>query len=105
MPKENKQPQQEKQNKSEVLQRLAQGAIEGLIVEVAMNTLIPGSGIALNGLRQGKNLKKVAKAMGKSATKEGVQMLDDSEENPDKPEELAGDIALEFITRTAGCGR
>ncbi len=89
--------------KSEILQRLAQASIEGLAIEVAMNAIIPGGGIALQGLNQGKNLKKAAKVMGKSAGKEGIKMLDE-EENENPAEELSEDIALEMLTRVGGRG-
>ena len=76
-----------------------QGSIEGLAVEVAMNAVIPGSGLPVQGLKHGKNLKKVAKVAGKGAAKEGVKMLDE-EENENPAEELSEDIALEVLSRT-----
>ena len=88
---------------SDMLQRLAQASVEGLVMEVAMNTLMPGTGIALKGLKQAKNMKKAAQVMGKSAAKEGVQMLDESEGEEQSPvENLSEDVALEFLTRVGG---
>lgn len=94
---------QEAETKSDVLQRLAQASVEGLAIEVAMNTIVPGSGVAVHGLNQGKNIKKAVKIMGKSAGKEGVKMLDD-EKNENPAEELSEDIALEMLTRVGGRG-
>ncbi len=92
---------QKDESKSEILQRLAQASVEGLAIEVAMNAIIPGGGVALQGLNQGKNIKKAAKVMGKSAGKEGIKMLDE-EENESPVEELSEDIALEMLTRVGG---
>ena len=58
-----KKKQEKAETKSDVLQRLAQASVEGLAIEVAMNTIIPGSGLAVHGLNQGKNIKKAAKIM------------------------------------------
>ena len=94
-----------KEQRTEILQRLAQASVEGLVLEVAMNAVMPGSGIALNNLKQAKNMKKVAKVMGKSAAKEGVQMLDEEKEQEQSPtEDLTEDIALEFLSRSIGRG-
>lgn len=98
-----KKKQEKAETKSDVLQRLAQASVEGLVIEVAMNTIVPGSGLAVHGLSQGKNIKKAAKIMGKSAGKEGVKILD-GEENENPAEDLSEDIALEMLTRVGGRG-
>ena len=92
---------QKDESKSEILQRLAQASVEGLAIEVAMSAIIPGGGVALQGLNQGKNIQKAAKVMAKSAGKEGIKMLDE-EENESPVEELSEDIALEMLTRVGG---
>ena len=88
-----------KEERTEVLQRLAQAAVEGLAMEVAMNVVMPGSGLALNSLKYAKNAKKAAKVMGKGAAKEGVQMLDKEDRNKTPAENLAEDVGLEFLSR------
>ena len=93
----------EKNSKSDVLQRLAQASVEGLAMEVAINTIMPGAGVALHGLKYSKGLKKAGKAMGKGAGKEGVKMLDDEEEK-DPGTELSEDLGLELLTRAGGRG-
>ena len=79
--------------------------MEGLAIQVAVNTVMPGTGIAMGGLKSAKNIKKVGKVMGKSAAKEGVKMLDDEEREKQTPaEDLSEDIALEMLTRIGGRG-
>ena len=91
--------------KSDVLQRLAQASVEGLAIQVAVNTVMPGAGLALEGLKSVKNIKKAGQVMGKSAAKEGVKMLDDEgRENQTPAEDLSEDIALEMLTRVGGRG-
>ena len=93
------------EQKSDILQRLAQASVEGLAIQVAVNTVMPGAGIALEGLKSAKNIKKAGKVMGKSAAKEGVKMLDDEgRENQTPAEDLSEDIALEMLTRVGGRG-
>ena len=72
-------------------------------MEVAINTVMPGAGVALHGLKYSKGLKKASKAMGKGAGKEGVKMLDDEEEK-DPGTELSEDMTLELLTRVGGRG-
>ena len=96
---------EKKEQKSDVLQRLAQASVEGLAIQVAVNTVMPGAGIAMSGLKSAKNIKRVGKVMGKSAAKEGVKMLDDEEREKQTPaEDLSEDIALEMLTRVGGRG-
>jgi len=88
--------------KSDLQERLVQGAIEGIATEMVLNTVLPGAGIATNTLRTAKGLKKVAKVAGKGAAKEGVKILDGEDEAQNTVEELGGDLAIELITRTRG---
>ena len=69
-----------------------------------MNAILPGAGIAVEGLSQAKNMKKAAKVMGKEAAKEGVQMLDNSKEEKHPMEELSEDAALEILSHVGGRG-
>ncbi|MGN0919552.1 MAG: hypothetical protein ACI4OR_02180 [Alphaproteobacteria bacterium] len=88
--------------KSGLKERLAQAAIEGIAMEVAINTLLPGSGLALSNIRSAKGFKKVAEVAGKSAAKEGIKSLDDENGTQDKTEELAGDLTIELLSRSRG---
>ena len=55
---------EKKEQKSDVLQRLAQASVEGLAIQVAVNTVMPGAGIAMSGLKSAKNIKRVGKKYG-----------------------------------------
>ena len=100
---ENKKNEQNKNKEESVLQRLAQASIEGLAIQAAVNTIMPGAGLALKSLKSAKTLKKAGKIMGKSAGKEGVKMLDDEERGKQTtPEELSGDVALAALDRIGG---
>ena len=89
--------------KSDVIQKLTQASVEGLAVEVAMNALMPGSGVATKVLQGTKGIKKAAKIVGKQTAKEGVKMLDENKEE-DPLEELSQDVTLEFFNRVGGRG-
>ena len=87
-------------NQPDLRERLAQGAIEGIAVEVISNAVLPGAGIAANAIRSTKGLKKAAKVAGKGAAKEGIKALDDENDTQSKAEELGGDLAIELLSRT-----
>ena len=100
-----KKTKEEKEEKTEVLQRLAQASVEGLAIQVAINTVMPSAGIALGSLKSAKNIKKAGQVMGKGAAKEGVKMLDDEgREKQTAADDLSEDIALEMLTRVGGRG-
>ena len=93
------------EQKLDLLQRLAQASVEGLAIQVAVNAVMPGAGIALEGMKSAKNIKKAGQVMGKSAAKEGVKILDDEgREKQTAAEDLSEDIALEMLTRVGGRG-
>lgn len=100
-----KEIKEQSEPKSSILQRLAQASMQDLIIQSAVNTVMPGAGIALGSLKSAKNIKKVGKMMGKSAAKEGVKMLDDEgREKQTAADDLSEDIALEMLTRVGGRG-
>ena len=99
-PKENK-PQQ----KSSVIARLAKASVEGLAIEVGVNVVMPGAGIAFKGIKNAKNIKKAGKVMGKSAAKEGGNILDgEDENNPNSARDLSEDVTMEVLTHVGGRG-
>ena len=98
-----RQKSEKKESKSTVLQRLAQASMQDLAIQMSINTVMPGAGIALKGLKSAKNIKKAGQVMGKSVAKEGVKMLDDEgREKQTAAEDLSEDIALEMLTRVGG---
>ena len=88
--------------KSDLKERLVQGAIEGIGTEIVLNAIVPGAGLATNTLRTAKGLKKAAKVAGKGAAKEGLKVLDGEDEAQNQIEELGSDLAIELLTRTRG---
>ena len=104
--KKNQKIIEENSPKTEILQRLAQASVEGLAIQVAVNSVLPGAGIAFGGLKNIKNMKKVGEVMGKGAAKEGVKMLDeDGRKKQTAAEDLSEDVALEMLTRVGGQSR
>ena len=103
--KANRRPPKENKPEPSVLARLLKASIEGLAIEVAMNTVIPGSGIALKGMKNAKNIKKAGKAMGKSAAKEGGDILDgEDENNSNSAGGVSEEAAMEILTHLGGRG-
>ena len=97
--------QKKDETKSDVLQRLAQASVEGLIVNMALNALLPGAGTALGSVNQTQSLKKMGKVMGKSAAQEGIQMLDEEEpEETNSTGNLQEKMGLEVLDRMRGRG-
>ena len=91
-----------KNNETDILQRLAQASVEGLVVKVAINSIIPGAGIAVGGLNQAKNIKRAAKVIGKETAVKGVQLLDDEQKEKTPLEDLGEDASLEILSRIGG---
>ena len=90
---------------SKVTEVLFQGMTEGLVYNMIANTILPGSGFAVSGLKKAQNIKKAAKVMGKGAAQKSARMLEGEETEGPPAEELGVGVASEVLTRIGGQSR
>lgn len=94
----------EKNKNSELTDTLVRGMVEGVAVDMLMNAVIPGAGLAVSGLNKAKNMKKAAKVMGKGAVKKEIDVLDGDSQERNPAEELSENFAIEVLSSVGGRG-
>lgn len=92
---------QNKQTKENITERLAKASAQGLMIDFALNALMPGVGHVVGMATKFKTAKHITKSVAKSMANETIKMNTEDGSIPSE-DDFAEHLAVEFINKRMG---